>query len=1116
MEKLKVLMLAMTMVLLFSAVALCDWNPEDPAKWIQMPDLTETGIDICVDDTGDIGPRTIGDDFQCTETGPITDVHLWGSWLNDDKGQITAIHLSFYTDDPVGDGGTDPDNEYSKPDVLKWERWFDSSQFVERSYYKLTDGVYEGWWDPREGASGYIPDGDTEVWQINIDILEEPFFIQEGTPDEPVIYWLVVQVKIDQSIEGTSFGWKTRDREDGHFMDDAVWMGFDWVELRYPQGHLYYRDSIDMAFVITGREEEPEHDFGDAPDYTPTAKGYPTLLANNGAFHVIGGPWLGDDNDMPDDEPDGQPDAAATGDDNDGNDDEDGVQLFDLTPGITNLITVEVNGGGGYLSIWVDWNGDMDWDDAGERAYTSSSPLGDGDHFIPLTPPVTSVTQTFLRARISSLADIGPGGGAPDGEVEDYKVYIEKEWDLGDAPDEPGALGYPTLLANNGAYHVIGGPWFGDDNDMPDVDPDGQPDATATGDDNDGNDDEDGVQIPALTLNTTSTVTVQVNGGGGYVTVWIDWDGNMSWTDAGEMVYQSASPLGDGNHNISVTPPSSSVIGQTFLRARISTLFGLPSDLGAPDGEVEDHEVYIEEMPEELDYGDAPDSAAAMQYPTFFASDGARHAVVSGIMLGNQIDAELDGQPTSDADGDDLNNLDDEDGVQFTTPLVPGMYAKIDVTASIDGYLNAWIDYNGDFSWAEAGDHVFADEPIGMGTTTLGFTVPATATPGIVTYARFRFTSPNATVISYKGYALDGEVEDYKVKIDKPIIKWSQPPTYKDEDDECFWGWNEESVYGWRQIVADDWLCMDYRPITDIHWWGSYIGWNENVPPEPAPSRFHIGIWTDVPAGADVPWSHPGKMIWQWEVPREVLWERPVGCDFHEDYPDWLDTCFRYDLQLPEDVWFWQEGPETIYWISISARYADVEPPDEFEWGWKTREHYFNDDAVRIFNPTAPVVGDPFVSGEPIYDNAGTSWDMAFELTTQDVECFPDCHPDYGEWVVVGSPISWCFPRQCYGDTDNTESNYGPEPPPIVPWPKAWVTAEDLAVLVEGYKAVYGGDPEVDTWIAADFNHMENNYGPEPPPIVPWPAARVTAEDLSILVANYKAATVPADCLDCP
>ena len=41
---------------------------------------------------------------------------------------------------------------------------------------------------------------------------------------------------------------------------------------------------------------------------------------------------------------------------------------------------------------------------------------------------------------------------APDGEVEDYLVTIVEPLDFGDAPDQP----YPTLLANNGARHVIG------------------------------------------------------------------------------------------------------------------------------------------------------------------------------------------------------------------------------------------------------------------------------------------------------------------------------------------------------------------------------------------------------------------------------------------------------------------------------------------------------------------------------------------------------------------------------------------------------------------------------------------------------------------------------------
>ncbi len=47
------------------------------------------------------------------------------------------------------------------------------------------------------------------------------------------------------------------------------------------------------------------------------------------------------------------------------------------------------------------------------------------------------------------------------------------------------------------------------------------------------------------------------------------------------------------------------------------------------------------------------------------------------------------------ADGDDLNNIDDEDGVVFP-PLTRGLTASISVTIVGIGYLNAWIDWNGD------------------------------------------------------------------------------------------------------------------------------------------------------------------------------------------------------------------------------------------------------------------------------------------------------------------------------------------------------------------------------------------------------------------------------------
>ena len=41
-----------------------------------------------------------------------------------------------------------------------------------------------------------------------------------------------------------------------HYQDDAVWYGAQWVDIEYPEGHPYYPDSIDMAFVLTS--EQPD------------------------------------------------------------------------------------------------------------------------------------------------------------------------------------------------------------------------------------------------------------------------------------------------------------------------------------------------------------------------------------------------------------------------------------------------------------------------------------------------------------------------------------------------------------------------------------------------------------------------------------------------------------------------------------------------------------------------------------------------------------------------------------------------------------------------------------------------------------------------------------------
>src|SRR5205085_778558 len=135
---------------------------------------------------------------------------------------------------------------------------------------------------------------------------------------------------------------------------------------------------------------------------------------------------------------------------------------------------------------------------------------------------------TYTRFRLSSAGASGPGGAAADGEVEDYAVLVEG-YDYGDAPDPT----FPTLLASNGARHVVlpvNNPTLGT---TVDTEPDGQPSATYTGDGTD----EDGITFPSLLVaGHNGFMQVKTGATGGNVSCWIDFNRNGSWADPGEKV----------------------------------------------------------------------------------------------------------------------------------------------------------------------------------------------------------------------------------------------------------------------------------------------------------------------------------------------------------------------------------------------------------------------------------------------------------------------------------------------------------------------------------------------------------------------------------------------------
>jgi hypothetical protein len=164
-----------------------------------------------------------------------------------------------------------------------------------------------------------------------------------------------------------------------------------------------------------------------------------------------------------------------------------------------------------------------------------------------------------------------------------------------------------------------------------------------------------------------------------------------------------------------------------------------------------------------LDYGDAPDPS----FPSLAASDGARHVVLSTgatIYLGSPPDTESDALINATASGDT------DDGVTFPGTLTAGNGETISIVASGAGFVNAWIDFNRDGDWADAGEQILMDKPVVAGPNAVVINIPPGAAHGS-SFARFRITSSNSGgALSYTGQAVDGEVEDYQVTLNAPPV----------------------------------------------------------------------------------------------------------------------------------------------------------------------------------------------------------------------------------------------------------------------------------------------------------------------------------------------------------
>jgi hypothetical protein len=198
-----------------------------------------------------------------------------------------------------------------------------------------------------------------------------------------------------------------------------------------------YVVTLNPGDVLTGRDfgiRADLSDYGDAPTAAQSgfAASYPTTVAQNGAVHeILDGYMLGS---LIDGEANGQPTAGADGDDLDFVDnDEDGMRFVTQPiPGRDAQVNIFVKQDGlmanrpvqGFVQMWIDWNQDGDWKDAGEWVIKNFEPQR-GDNPIPIRVPAGALLgTTYARVRLGLEPGLGFAGPSLMGEVEDHQVEV--------------------------------------------------------------------------------------------------------------------------------------------------------------------------------------------------------------------------------------------------------------------------------------------------------------------------------------------------------------------------------------------------------------------------------------------------------------------------------------------------------------------------------------------------------------------------------------------------------------------------------------------------------------------------------------------------------------------
>src|SRR5579859_1304159 len=89
-------------------------------KWLQPPDFSDPYNSLLLTTAS---PYVLGDDFPCTNSGPITDIRLWGSFFNANDLYLGDLAFTFtiWSDAPSGSS--------RQPGNALWTQTFQPSQY---------------------------------------------------------------------------------------------------------------------------------------------------------------------------------------------------------------------------------------------------------------------------------------------------------------------------------------------------------------------------------------------------------------------------------------------------------------------------------------------------------------------------------------------------------------------------------------------------------------------------------------------------------------------------------------------------------------------------------------------------------------------------------------------------------------------------------------------------------------------------------------------------------------------------------------------------------------------------------------------------------------------------